>query len=126
MSFMKKPCANCPYRIDVKPYLTPERGEELATIACNPHNTFWCHTTTESVETEHGSDRVAVETTQICAGFLSLQHNINGETSYDDEGFKPSPLVYEDNWQMSESYEDEEVWQEIVDIHAKYSSDKPT
>ena len=123
MSFMKKPCENCPYRIDVKPYLTPQRGRELAVIAGNPFQTFWCHTTTESIETEDGSDRIAVETTKICAGFLSLQHNINGETSYDGGGFKPSPLVYEDNYQMSEAYYDKEAWQEIADMHAEYFSE---
>jgi len=124
MSYMKKPCANCPYRVDVKPYLTPARGEELADIACDPYNNFWCHTTTQSAEDDYGSEMVATEDSKVCAGFLSLQHNINGDTWYDDEGFKPSPLVYEDHYQMYEAYEDVDVWQEIADTYAKYAEVK--
>ena len=28
--FVKKPCQHCPFRRDVKPFLTPERAEEIA------------------------------------------------------------------------------------------------
>ena len=36
--FIKNPCSHCPYRHDVKPFLTPERGEELAYLATNPYS----------------------------------------------------------------------------------------
>ena len=126
--FMKKPCKNCPYRMDVKPYLTPVRGEELADIACNPYNTFFCHTSTESIENEYTgeSDRIAVEKTKVCAGFLSLQAHINGTTDYDDEGFEPSPFVYEDNYAMAGAYESEEEWRELRDFYFPEKADTPS
>jgi hypothetical protein len=104
--FMKKPCEHCPYREDVKPFLTPARGEELAYIAHNPYNTFHCHKTTESEDDGEGG-RMAVNTSQVCAGFLSLQHNENGETPYDEDGFEPSDLVYCDSFEMAQAYEEE-------------------
>lgn len=99
--FVKKPCAHCPYRRDVKPFLTPERGEELAYAAENPYNSFPCHKTLES--NDEGETEIAASS-KMCAGFLTLQHNSNGETFYDDEGFEPSPLVYDDSWEMAEAY----------------------
>ncbi|PHS61024.1 MAG: hypothetical protein COB09_18935 [Thalassobium sp.] len=100
--FIKKPCAQCPYRSDVKPFLRPERGEELAYAAQNPYNTFYCHKTLDS-ETEDEDNRVD-EGSKICAGFLSLQHNENGETFYDDEGFEPSDKVYGESYEMEQAY----------------------
>ena len=107
--FIKKPCIHCPYRHDVRPFLHPERASDLAFIAQNPYQSFPCHKTTESQEDDEGnSDTVVVETTKICAGFLSLQHNELGQTAYDDDGFVPSPTVYESSYDMSDAYE--EAW----------------
>ena len=113
--FVKKPCKHCPYRADVKPFLTPERGEELAYLANNPYSTFTCHKTLEHDDDDDDYDDdyddgqgYHGESSKICAGFLSLQHNENGETFYDDEGFKPCPSVYSDSWDMVEAYENNE------------------
>ena len=103
--FMKKPCEHCPYREDVKPFLTASRGEELAYAVQNPYNTFPCHKTTVSSEDGEGNMDV-IETSKVCAGFLSLQHNENGETFYDEDGFKPSPLVYNESYDMEQAYYD--------------------
>lgn len=100
--FVKKPCIHCPYRKDVKPFLTKERGEELAYAACNPYNTFHCHKTLEHDDEE--GENYAGENSKVCAGFLSLQHNENGETYYDDEGFEPSNLVYNEASEMVDAY----------------------
>lgn len=97
--FRKTPCEHCPYRRDVKPFLTPERGEELAFHSTNPYNSFPCHKTTE--EGEDGFEMVAVETSQECAGFLSMVVNENGN---EIEGFTPSGLVYSDAWEMCDAY----------------------
>lgn len=110
--FIKKPCAHCPYRADVKPFLTPERGEELAYAASNPYNTFYCHKTLEH-DDEEGDTCVGGES-KVCAGFLSLQHNVNGKTWYDAEGFKPSNNVYCDEYEMAQAYEDPESWESPV------------
>lgn len=79
--FIKKPCKHCPYRNDVKPFLTPERGEELAYLATNPYNSFPCHKTTE-----HDDDGEAyiTESSKQCAGFLTLVASINGEHAIPD------------------------------------------
>lgn len=103
--FCKKPCAQCPYRTDVKPFLHPARGEELAYAAENPYSTFICHKTLEHDDEYDGS--FAGESSKICAGFLTLQHNMNGETMYDDDGFKPSEGVYQDSYEMVEVYNGE-------------------
>ena len=104
--FVKKPCSQCPYRRDVKPFLTPERGEELAYHAQNPYNVFHCHKTLEHSDDCEGGT-YAGERSKICAGFLTLQHNENGRTSYDSDGFKPSDNVYDDAFEMSQAYEGE-------------------
>ena len=102
--FMKKPCSQCPYRKDVKPFLRAKRGEELAYHAHNPYNSFPCHKTLEHDEEgeamHHSGDKQ-------CAGFLSLMHNETGETPYDEDGFEPSPLAYEDSYEMTQAYEGE-------------------
>lgn len=104
--FMKKPCEHCPYRRDVRPFLTMERAEELAYHPSNPYNSFACHKTTVSDEEfgGDGSDMVAVETSRECAGFLTMQINENGN---EVEGFEPADdIVYSDSWEMIGAYED--------------------
>lgn len=103
--FMKRPCEHCPYRKDIKPFLTPERGEELAVHASNPYNVFWCHKTTVSDEEfgGEGSEMVEVETSKICAGFLALQINDAGIDT--PEGFEPAwDVVYSDGYEMLDAY----------------------
>ena len=101
--FMKKPCEHCPYRHDVKPFLHPQRGDELAFAAQNPYQSFPCHKTTVSDDSDEG-EMLVTPKSKMCAGFLSLQHNENGSTAYDTDGFEPSPLVYETSYEMSDAY----------------------
>jgi len=103
--FMKKPCKHCPYLRTVKPFLTPERGEELAYITQNPYNTFDCHKTLDYND-EEIDEPSRVQNTKVCAGFLSLQHFENGETFYDDEGFIPDGNVYSEVYEMIDAYEE--------------------
>jgi hypothetical protein len=105
--FMKKPCAHCPFRNDVKPYLTTERAEELAYAAQNPYSSFPCHKTTEYEEDDNGEgEMVATENSKQCAGFLTLRSCENGETDYDDQGFVPSfEVCYSDSYEMIDAYE---------------------
>lgn len=104
--FMKRPCQHCPFRSDVKPFLTMERGEELAFATENPYNTFYCHKTTETVEYEDGeSDCVGVESSLICAGFLTMQVASEGE-DFCPDGFEPAwDVVYADSYEMLGAYE---------------------
>jgi len=100
--FCKKPCANCPYRQDVKPFLHPQRGAELAYICQSKYSTFHCHKTLE--HDDDNGDTYAGKNSKVCAGFLSLQHNERDETRYDDQGFKPSSNVYESSLAMALAY----------------------
>jgi len=105
--FMKKPCKHCPYRHDVKLFLTPERGEELAYYAGNEYNSFPCHTPTEHDEDSDGeSYSYATEKSLQCHGFMVLQHI---ETNCDlPEGFEPAyDLIYEDSYAMIDAYENQ-------------------
>jgi len=103
-SFIKKPCKHCPYRIDVKPFLTPERGEELAYLTENPFNDFTCHKT---IEHDDEGETVITEQSKTCAGFLTLSAQYNGD-EYLPEGFEPSwDLCYSDASEMEWAYSNE-------------------
>jgi len=109
VDFMKKPCKHCPFRHDVKPFLTNERAEELSYATHNPYNTFPCHKTTEESENSEG-EMMCVATTKECAGFLTLRANELGEEEvYEirEEGFKPAyDVVYGSAEDMIYAYED--------------------
>lgn len=105
MSFMKAPCQHCPFRRDVKPFLHPERAEEIAYAAENPYSSFPCHKTLEYDEDD--GDSFAGAESKECAGALYMRSMTNGSTYYDDEGFEPKPEwdCYEDSYEMVEAYE---------------------
>jgi hypothetical protein len=105
--FMKKPCAHCPFRHDVKPFLTNERAEELAYHATNPYNSFPCHKTTEESEDDEGyGEMLVTERSKECAGFLTLMECETGKVMY--EGFKPDyENCYTDVYEMIDAYQEE-------------------
>lgn len=108
--FVKYPCKNCPYRSDVKPYLRPERGVELAYLPQNPYNEFFCHKTTRYDDSpedddEMGGDMVVDEDSKLCAGFLTLRAQEGEEIP---EGFEPAwDVCYVDSWDMIQAYDNE-------------------
>lgn len=103
--YIKKPCQHCPFKLDVTPFLHPERAEEIAYAAQNPYNTFPCHKTT-SHDDDGNAECNGRE--QECAGFLTLRAQELGE-EYVPEGFKPSyDLVYSDAHEMVDAYH--EAW----------------
>lgn len=113
-SYIKTPCKHCPYRNDVKPFLHPERGEQLAYIAQNQYNEFFCHKTTEydedAVDHETGNEgkMVATQQSKLCAGFLTLMAAELGE-NHMPKGFTPSYAnVYTDSFEMAQAYEKDE------------------
>lgn len=81
----------------------------MAYHAQNPYNSFPCHKTTEYSEDDEGNgEMMVVETSKMCAGFLTLQHHENGSTFYDSDGFEPSDNVYHDANDMIEAYADQD------------------
>ena len=102
-NYMKTPCKHCPFRNDIKPYLRPERAEELAYAAQNPYSSFSCHKTTEHDEGSEDGNMLVTEDSKECAGFLTLRAQ-DGERIPD--GFDPSwGVVYADAYEMIEAHE---------------------
>jgi len=104
-SYMKKPCQHCPFRSDVKPFLHPERAEELAYVSQNPYWSFPCHKTTESDEDSEEGEMLVTEDSKECAGMLTLRAQEGEDVP---EGFEPSyEICYTDSYEMIDAYEEE-------------------
>lgn len=101
--FMKSPCQHCPFRRDVRPFLTPARADELAYLTENKYSEFYCHKTLGEDEDE--GDTAVVAESLICAGFLSMQVEWSGAACPED--FTPSDLVYSESFEMAAAYEEE-------------------
>lgn len=74
---LKTPCANCPFRTDVKPYIRAERAHDILAA----QGEFHCHKTITTGETivedcdEEWAEIVDDSHAQVCAGFLIvLEH----------------------------------------------------
>ena len=101
--FVKKPCKHCPFRVDVKPFLHPDRAYEIAAHASNPYNSFPCHKTTES---DDDGNCYGTEESKECAGFLTMRARESEEGV--PEGFEPDwDGVYESEWDMEAAYQEE-------------------
>jgi len=107
--FMKKPCKHCPFRRDVRPFLTTARAEEIAYAATNPYSTFACHKTTEYDEDDDGNGEMLVTAdSKECAGFLTMMANETGVNRYEAEGFQPDyEGCYNEAYEMIDAYEEE-------------------
>ena len=66
-----RPCKDCPFRTDIKGYLTPGRVREIADSLLLQQATFTCHKTNEFEDDDDGVT-VTVQTadSQHCAGAL--------------------------------------------------------
>lgn len=68
-----KPCAHCPFRTDVPPYLYSSRAREIAD-SINGGGEFPCHKTTVASENEEGEEILVddLSVSKICAGSLAI------------------------------------------------------
>jgi hypothetical protein len=66
---LKKPCAKCPFRTDIEPYLRPDRAAEIAS-ALRGGSIFSCHETTVPSEAEDGA-MVPGPGDRFCAGAMA-------------------------------------------------------
>lgn len=70
---MTKPCKRCPFRTDVKPYLTTPRVEGILDTITHQQGTFTCHNT---VKSDDYDDQNVTDEEQHCAGALILLEHI--------------------------------------------------
>lgn len=68
---LRRPCAKCPFRTDIKPYIRHGRALEIA--AGLERGEFTCHQTTVDSEDDEGEcERVDGPDAQHCAGALIM------------------------------------------------------
>jgi hypothetical protein len=109
-NFVKKPCKSCPFRLDVKPFLHPNRVEEIAYSAQNPYSDFTCHSTIEydGDEDDLGRPTGDFSGSKTCAGFLTMRAQDGQDEDFLPEGFVPSwDLCYTDPYEMVDAYTEE-------------------
>lgn len=99
---MKTPCPHCPFRTDIRPYLTRDRAQEIADGLTRHQQTFSCHETTE-----HDDDGEAIirDDEQHCAGAMIMLEAMNRPNqmmriaerfgSYDRRKLSKNPPVFQ-------------------------------
>ena len=66
---LKKPCPHCPFRSDVKPFLSYERVDEIIRTVCYGGEPFPCHETTEH---DDEGEAIVTNSAQMCAGAMIM------------------------------------------------------
>tara|TARA_R110000851_G_scaffold160153_1_gene303381 strand:+ start:168 stop:509 length:342 start_codon:yes stop_codon:yes gene_type:complete len=92
-------CKRCPFRRDIRPFLTEGRCEELADNASNPYSSFPCHKTTSS---DDEGETFCTEKTLTCAGHTIMQSEVNDNPLPD--GMKSDSNVFE-YYEMIDAHE---------------------
>jgi len=70
---LKRPCKHCPFRNDIRPFLRPDRAEEIADSLVRGE--FPCHETLDYSDCGNDSAPQDTEKTAHCAGALiMLEH----------------------------------------------------
>lgn len=74
---LRTPCANCPFRTDVRPFLDPDRAAEILEALVELDATFSCHKHNDFEEGDDGEE-VVIEgrDAQHCAGAMILLEKI--------------------------------------------------
>lgn len=66
---LRRPCADCPFRNDIQPFLSVDRACEIAEQTLINDNHFHCHKTVDYGRKSSGD----VTNAQLCAGSMILQ-----------------------------------------------------
>ena len=74
---LRKPCAHCPFRNDIKPYLRPGRVSEIAGNLL-AGGSFVCHETTVPTDTDD-TEMTPGPKAQACAGSLIITERTTGD-----------------------------------------------
>jgi hypothetical protein len=71
---LRKPCANCPFRTDIDPYLNDERAREI--VDSLVRGEFPCHKTLDySHDDEDGEARNTQKTAHCAGALIMLEHD---------------------------------------------------
>lgn len=136
-----RPCAKCPFRNDITPYLRADRAEEIIDgLRCGAE--FACHQTTFASDDEDGEDEdemcIDDGTTEVCAGSLILMEREGvtsqmmriserltnpktGKRYYDPTRLDMKAPVYDDFDQMLDAYTEE---QDCLESRARFAKRK--
>jgi hypothetical protein len=95
---MKGPCENCPFRRDVKPFLTALRGMQLAALTRHPDGIFHCHKTCDYSDADETGQPSTANAT-LCKGFAILRAQESG-----NRFVKPDETVYGSMGEMIMAY----------------------
>lgn len=102
---LTEPCEKCPFRNDIRPYLTPGRVEEIV-----ESTSFPCHKTIG-----HDDEGEAVENknSQMCAGYMIMLEKMEQPSQmmriaerlgkYDRKKLNMQSPVYEDGDEMADA-----------------------
>ena len=74
---LKRPCANCPFRTDIRPFLRRDQAQQIADSLLDQQQTFACHKTVDYSEDPAG--RVP-DDAQHCAGALIMLEHMEQPT----------------------------------------------
>ena len=116
---MKRPCAKCPFRNDITPYLRVDRIEEIIDAITRLQQTFACHETTvpsDSDDDDDDGEMIVTKDNQHCAGALIFLEHMEAPNQmmricerlgeYDRTALHMDSPVYDDLDTMIEAYED--------------------
>lgn len=102
---MPKPCAHCPFRRDVEPFLHPDHAADIAYSTQNRYSDFDCHKTIE--HDEETGEGYSTNRSKTCAGFYAMKIN---EGAIDEPPSYVWPdNVYADMHEMTFAYD--EAWE---------------
>jgi hypothetical protein len=72
-----RPCRDCPFRTDVKPYLSAARAREIVDSITLQQATFACHKTVDYSDPEDDEPRAPKAEEQHCAGATILLERLD-------------------------------------------------
>lgn len=75
---LTSPCADCPFRRDIRPYLTRKRAKYFMDNMLSGQKQFVCHKT--SVEDSETGETMGKDESQACAGALILLAKLKRST----------------------------------------------
>ncbi len=111
MYSIKTPCAHCPFRSDVKPFLHPERVTEI-------YQGIPCHQTTQ-VEDDEDNNPILDGSEKTCAGFLIIREKNDDPSQlmkiaerlgqYNAGELDMEALIYSNLDEMQKAYE--AIWE---------------